>query len=425
MDLVLPRGRFARSVAVLAGGTALGQLIVVLASPILTRLYTPEDFGVLAVYTSILGILSVVASWSYELAIPLPEKDEDAANLLVLSLCIVMFMSLLVGIGTCIFGVQIMRWANALTLQSYLWLLPLGIAMAGTYNALNYWAVRKQAFPRIAQTKFNQGIGSVITQIGLGLLKLNPLGLLVGHIVGQTAGITTLAALAQKNDAHIIKSVCPRQIRYIAVRYRRFPFFSSIAALLNALGLQIPILLLSAFYSTQVVGQFSLAQKVFGIPLNLIGISVSQVYLSRAALDGRTDIQGLQRLFYSVAKRLAALGIIPAIVVMITGPSLFYLVFGDQWQQAGIYAQIMAAMYLSAFVTGPLSYTFSIMERQDLAIIWSGGRLLLSAGSIYLAYILGWNAVNAIIAYSLAMLVGYLSLFSLSALAIRGQIKNR
>jgi len=85
----------------------------------------------------------------------------------------------------------------------------------------------------------------------------------------------------------------------------------------------------------------------------------------------------------------------------------------------------MAAMYLSAFVTGPLSYTFSIMERQDLAIIWSGGRLLLSAGSIYLAYILGWNAVNAIIAYSLAMLVGYLSLFSLSALAIRGQIKNR
>lgn len=421
---VLPRGRFARSVAVLAGGTALGQAIVVLASPIVTRLYTPGDFGVLAVYSSILGILSVIASLRYELGISLPEKDEDAANLLALSLGTVVFTALLVVIGTWLLGAQIVHWANASALRPYLWLLPVGVVMVGTYNVLNYWAVRKQDFTRIARTKLNQGVGSVTTQIGLGLLKSGPLGLLISRIVGQAAGITTLAMLAYKKDKKALGAIRPSQMRYMAARYRRFPLFSSGAALLNALGLQIPVLLLSAFYGAQVAGQFALVQRVLGVPLTLIGTSVSQVYLSRAAIEARTDVEGLQRLFYSVAKRLAALGFIPAIVLFATGPLLFALLFGDQWRQAGIYAQVMAAMFLGAFLTVPLSYTFIVVERQDLSVIWNGLRFLLSAGSIYLAYGMRWSAIHAIAVYSLGMLAGYLTLFLLSAHAIRSRTTN-
>lgn len=420
----LPKGRFARSVTVLAGGTAVEQAIVVLASPILTRLYTPEDFGVLAVYTAILGILSVVASLRYELAIPLPEKDGDAANLLALSLGIVMLTSFLIGFMTWLFGDQIVRWANAPALRPYLWLLPLGISMVGTYQVFNYWAIRKQAFTRIARTKLTQGVGWVVTQTGLGVLKLGPLGLLIGRIVGQTAGIITLAMLAYRKDKKTLETICPSQMRYMAARYRRFPLFSSGAAILNALGLQIPILLLSVFYGTEVVGQLALVQRVLGVPLTLIGTSISQVYLSRAALEARADVQSLQRLFYAVAKRLAIIGLIPTLVLIGAGPLLFTVAFGDQWGQAGIYVQIMSPMFLVQFVAFPLSYTFSVLERQDLSLIWNGGRLLLSAGSIYLAYRLGWNAITAIAAYSLGMLIGYSSLFILSFRAIQRRIKN-
>jgi len=421
---VLPRGRFARSVTVLAGGTALGQAIVVLTSPILTRLYTPEDFGVLAVYTSILGVVSVIASLRYELAIPLPEKDKDAANLLALSLGIVAFMGLLAGIGTWLLGAQIVRWANASALRPYLWLLPVGVVMVGTYGVLNYWAVRKQAFTQIARTKLNQGAGLAIAQIGLGLLKSGPLGLLIGRIVGQAAGITTLAMLAYKKDKKALEAISPSRVRYMVARYRRFPLFSSGAALINALGLQLPVLLLSGFYGAQVVGQFMLVQRVFGLPLTLLGTSVSQVYLSRAAQKARADVQGLQKLFYAVAKRMAVLGSIPTIILVGAGPSLFTLVFGVEWRQAGLYAQIMAFMFLCQFVFFPLSYSFSVMERQDLSLIWTVGRLLLSTGTIYLVYRLGGDAVYAIGAYSLGMAVAYLGFFPLFMYAIRHYLQG-
>ena len=421
---VLPQGWFARNVVVLAGGTVLGQAIVVLTSPILTRLYTPEDFGVLAVYTSILSIISVIASLRYELAIPLPEKDEDAANILALSLSIVAFMGLLVGIGTWLLGIQIVCLANVPALRQYLWLFPVGVVMVGTYEVLNYWAVRKEAFTQIARTKLNQGAGLAIAQIGLGLLKSGPLGLLIGRIMGQAAGITTLTMLAYKKDKKALEAISPSRVRYMVARYRRFPLFSSGAALINALGLQLPVLLLSGFYGAQVVGQFMLVQRVFGLPLTLLGTAVSQVYLSQAAHKARADIQGLQKLFYTIAKRMAVLGSMPTIILVGAGPSLFSLVFGIEWRQAGVYAQIMAAMFLSAFVATPLSYTFSVLERQDLSLIWNGSRLLLSAGSIYIAYKLGWNATHAVVAYSIGMLVGYLSLFLLSASAIRSKTKR-
>ena len=185
--VTLPRGRLARSVAVLAGGTALGQAITVLASPILTRLYAPEDFGVLAVYSSILGILSVIASWRYELAIPLPEQDEDAVNLVALSLGIVVLMSMVVGLGAWLLGEHVVQWLNAPGLQPYLWLLPVGTLLVGSYQIFNYWAVRKQAFGAIARTKLYQGLGAALTQVASGFLKSGPLGLIVGQIVGQSA----------------------------------------------------------------------------------------------------------------------------------------------------------------------------------------------------------------------------------------------
>ena len=140
----LPESAFAKNVSVLVGGTALGQVITVLASPLLTRIYTPDDFGTLAVFASFLSIAAVIASLRYELAIPLPEDDKTAANVLALSLSIVVGNSLLAGILVWLFGGKVVNVINAPQLRPYLWLLPLGIFGVGTYQVLNYWAIRKK-----------------------------------------------------------------------------------------------------------------------------------------------------------------------------------------------------------------------------------------------------------------------------------------
>ncbi len=414
LKALLPKSSFARNVAILAGGTAAGQSIVVLASPVITRLYSPEEFGVLAVYTSLLGILSVVASLRYELAIPLPEEDTDAASLLVLSLGIVVFMSLFIGVGIWILGDYIIRWFNTPALHAYLWLLPLGVLMTGVYQVFNYWAIRKKAFSHIAKTKLNQGIGLILTQIALGLYKLGPLGLILGQIAGQAAGSSTLAAIFRRENSQAAEEKSFASIRKVAGRYKRFPLLSSGSALINSAGLQLPALLLAAFYGPQVAGWFALAQRVIGIPMSLVGQAVAQVYMGEASWFIREKPAALSFLFSNAARKLFFLGLLPIIILMISGPRLFAIVFGPNWWMAGLYMRILGLMYLVQFVVVPLSQTLNLLERQDIQLGWDIGRLLLVPGIIVIAHLKGWLAEYAVGVYGIAMLVFYAVLYWLS-----------
>ena len=418
LDRVLPRGRFARSVAILAGGTALGQAPVLLASPVLTRLYSPEDFGVLAVYVSILSTLVVVASLRYEMAIPLPESEETAANLLVLSLATVVGMSLLFSVGIWLLQDQIVGWINTPTLRPYLWLLPLGLLGAGAYRVLNYWAVRREAFTHVARTKLSQGLAMMLTQVGLGFLKLGPVGLLLGDVVGRSAGCGTLASLTLRRDRATIKQTSLKEMRLASIRYRKFPLLASGSSLLNSAGLQLPAILLAAFYGTQVAGWFALGQRVLGIPIALIGWSVAQVYMGEVSRLARDNPTALRQLFMKTAQKLLLVGVGPTVLLMFSGPQLFMLVFGEAWREAGVYLQLLGLMFLIQFVAFPLSQTLVLLERQDLQVAWDTGRLVLTVSALAIASSTGLESIAAIVLYSAAMTVAYAALFVMSAMVI-------
>jgi O-antigen/teichoic acid export membrane protein len=402
VSLVLPKGQFARSVAVLAGGTALGQAITVLVSPILTRLYTPEDFGVLAIYSSILGILSVGASWRYELAIPLPERDEDAVNLVALSLGIVVLMTLVVGLGTWLLENHIVHWLNAPDLRAYLWLLPIGMLLVGSYQVFNYWAVRKQAFRVIAKTRLYQGFGAALTQIVCGFLKSGPVGLITGQIVGQSAGIVILASLFRKPGFRIpqVKSV-----EHVAKRYVRFPKLSILPAFVNAVGLQLPIIVLNTFYGNEVTGWFSLAQKVFGIPLSIISSATSQVLFGQAANHRRSRYE-MESLFWKAIRQQSLLSL-PLILLIPLTPILFPLVFGYIWQESGVYAAVWLPSLIANFIASPTGGFLDILERQDLFLVREVSRLVVLGGVTAISMLL---RVHPLI--MLSMLSGAMVIFA-------------
>jgi len=379
---LLPRGRFARSVMVLAGGTALGQAITALASPVLTRLYGPDDFGVMAVYVSLLGIFSVIASLRYQLAIPLPEKDGEAANLLALSLGIVLLMSALVGLGVWLFTDQIIGWVNAPALRPYLWLLPVGTGMVGTYQIFNYWAVRKRAFRRIARTKINQGLGSIVTQIGLGLLKVGPIGLLSGQIVGQAAGTTTLAALAWKQDGKALKAIRPSGLFRMAIRYKRFPLFSSWSGVLNTLSVQVPTLMLSFFFGSAITGLYALSHRVMGLPLHLVGQAIAQVFFPTAVEAHQKN--SIATITDAIFKRLVLIGVPVFLLIGLAAPELFAIIFGREWREAGIYAQWLTPWIFLVFVSSPLSMLPSVMEKQGQEALFHLLLLLSRVGALYI-----------------------------------------
>jgi O-antigen/teichoic acid export membrane protein len=422
---VLPRGRFARSVALVTTGTALGQGLVVASAPLLTRLYTPVDFGVLAVYGSIVSLVAVAASLRYELAIALPEDDESAANLLLLSLGIVLVVSLLAGLGVWLLADQLVRSVNIPTLKPYLWLVPLGVLGSGIYSALILWPVRKKAFTIIARTRFTQSLGQVLTQVILGLLQLGPVGLLVGQIVGKTGGSGGMAAQIWKHDKEAIKRISASGVRRVALRYRRFPMLSSGTALLNRAGVYLPPILLAAFYGPQVAGWFALGQRVIGLPAMVISTSVADVYMGEAAQLVRTDPHALERLFVKTAKHLTLIGAPPLAVLGLSSPWVFALVFGEGWREAGVYVQLMAVAFLGQFVTTPLEATFAVTERQDLGLARHTIRLVLVVGSLSLAHLARWGPVVAIGLYSVSMFVAYMNILVLGKHALRVKQRER
>jgi len=329
--------------------------------------------------------------------------------------------AVVVGGITLVLNRQIGHILGAPELARYLWLLPLSLAGASIYSALNYWAVRKGAFVSIAHTRLSQSISQFLTQIGLGLATTGPLGLIIGDAVGRAAGSSTLASHALRNRQTFAR-ISWAGLQEASKRYVQFPLLSSPSALLNAAGLNVPTLVLTTFYGAEIVGWFALAQRIVGIPATLIGQAVSQVYLSEAARLSREDPRSLYQLFLKTTGKLLLLGALPAVVLSIGSPWLFASIFGSPWRTTGQYMQLLAPMFLVQFAAVPVSTTAIVLERQDLQLAWDAGRFLVVVGSMVYVASRKLPAADTIIAYSGAMLLAYATLLGLLCMVLRKRI---
>ncbi len=354
---LLPKTAFARGVSVLVGGTAGAQLLAVLAAPLLTRLFTPEDFGLLAVFAGMLALFSVVSSLRYELAIPLPEDDIEAASVVILCMLVVTVSALICGVFVALLAMPVTKALGVPMLAKYLWLLPLGVLVVGGYNALNYWAVRTKQFGTVARTRINQSLGMLAVQ--LACYKLGGLALILGQIAGQGAGIVSLARAAWAAPA--FRQVTWQGVWQAAVRYKRFPFFATWDGLSNTAGVELPPLLFAVLFSPAAAGLYTLANRVMSLPMSLVGNAIGQVFFANAAQANRDGKLG--SLVAELHGKLANIGLPPALLLMLLGPDLFALIFGETWRQAGEFARWMAPWLYLVFVSSPLSMLFAVTEK--------------------------------------------------------------
>ena len=405
LSKVLPRRHFARSVSILAGGTAASQAVTLLAAPLLTRLYSPEDFGLLAVYASLTTLLGVIASCRYQAAIPLPKSDQEAANVLVLSLLIVLVMAAGSSVLVYFFRTRVATWLNTPALARILWLLPPSLMLFGTYQIFQNWAMRIKVFPAIAFTKLIQSVTMAVVQIGAFLL--GPLALILGHISGQATATATLGTLAVRDRWPLLRTTRWQDMRCAALRYWRFPVFSTWAGLCNAGSVQLLPILIAAFFSAKVVGIYALTRKVLSLPMTFLGQAVGDVFYVEAAEAHRKNQLG--ELVTNVHQQLTSAAFPAAVLFLVSAPHVFTLVFGSAWREAGELARIMTPWLYLHLVTAPPTRIFPILDRHSSALVFQFSLLLSSVGAIMVGVFLCDSFIAAIIILSLINSLIYLS----------------
>lgn len=401
------REGFTRGALMIMAGTGAAQVIVVLSTPFITRLYQPSEYGLYATALAILAILTPIACLRFDIAIAMPEKDEEAANVFALSLLTAVFMSLGTLVLLLPFGPLVFEFFGAPSLGRYAFLIAVGTLAAGVTASLVGWMLRTRRYADLSRNRVVESSSMVIVQAGLGLLGAGALGLLVGAIAGIIAGAQRLARVAWASGASAFRQVTRRGIRRAADRYRRFPLLSTPSALLNAVSLQAPLLLVVALYGTTVGGEFALAQRVIVLPTALIATAVGQTFYAEGARIAREDPIQLRPFFVSTVRMMALVAIIPITLAAILSPLLFGVVFGEAWEQAGIYAALLAPMYYVQFITNPTGRMLDVLERQDLTLTREFVRLGLICLAITVAAGLSLSPTEAIAVLSITGTIAY------------------
>jgi len=392
-------------VAAISSGTAVSQLLLVLSTPLLTRLYLPSDFGVFAVFNSLLSIAVVASSLRYEIAIPLPRRHKHAAYIVILSLLINTLICLIIGIIVVFWPDEIARYIKTPLLKNYLWLLPVGVLCLGVYKVFNYWAIRNKAYNEIAKTKLIQSASSVIVQVGAGLLSFGAAGLISGRMIGQSAGAFRLARGTHLFDLiRTTRKILPKLL-VTALNYKNFLKYDVAASIINTFNAQLPQIMLAVIFGPLVAGYYMLADRVLAMPASLLGQAVGQVYygnwkdaLLRGDISKSTD---------RIIIILVALILIPGLVIFFTGVYLFPVIFGSVWGEAGLYAKWMIFGAAAQFVYSPVSMALMASNGQKINLAINLVHLICKIGGCVAGYILK-DALLTIQIFSLATMIVYI-----------------
>ncbi|MBU2869203.1 oligosaccharide flippase family protein [Colwellia sp. E2M01] len=404
----LMQSRFARNISILAGGTAFAQLVGLISLPFLTRIYTPEDFTILATYASILALLISIVCLRFEVAIPIPEELDDAVHLLVLSIISVISITLLtwfvVSVGE--------TWINKQTnqrLEGYLWLLPIGVFFSGLYKALQYWVIREKVFSLVAKTRMTQAIASNTTQLALGFMGVTPFGLLFGQLLNSGAGCIRLIKYFIQEYKSILSQISVAKLKSVFGRYDRFPKYSTWEALTNSAGIQVPILIIATFTIGVEAGFLILAMRLLSMPMKLISKAVGQVYLAEAAEKyHKGELESFTR---KTIVMLAKVGFFPLFLVCATAPLAIPFILGDGWQRTGVLISWMVPWFFIQFIASPISMSLHITNNQIIAMLLQVTGLVIRAGSVWVAgnYFNEWvgevYAISSFVFYLLYLIV--------------------
>lgn len=393
----LPEKAFLRKLFTLASGTIVGQAIVVASSPLLTRLFTPAEFGQFAVLAAVIAIAGIAACWRFEFAVPVLRDDHAAAAMVLVAAIVATLMALFTALAVLVFGQWFVDLVDAEQLAGWLWLLPVAVLLWGLGCIGSYWSLRRGTYRangiNRALTAGSQAIGQVV----LGVLATGAPGLLLGYLIGYVVRLGHYFASTSASDRLLCRQRQLPEIWRVARANWRYPVFSAPASLLHTICEMAPAIAIAALFGPATAGWYALAQRLMALPVKFVGEAASQVFLG----EGRSLVgANLYRFFLRTTALFIVLGTIGMLPLLFFAPTLFALVFGEAWREAGVLVQLLVPLHLARFVAIPVSQTFIVLRRQDLQLVYSFLNLIVFLVTFTTSYIVDLSANTTILVFS-------------------------
>ncbi len=402
------KSQYRKNILTLMAGTSIAQAFPIAITPILTRIYTPEDFGLFAIYMALASIISIIVTGRYELAIILPHKDEDAFQIMTFAMLITIIISFILLVLVLNFNSEIANAIQHPEVSRFLYLLPISVALTGFYQTLTFWHNRNKRFNNIAINRVGQSAGTASGQLGFAFLNQS-IGLIAGQIIGQFLGLLFFVGSYFLKD-HEKYQVNVLKMKALAVRYRKFPWIDGPTQLINIIANQAPNILLSSLFSISSAGFYYLTQRVLQAPITLISGSVLDVFKQRASED-YNKYGNCRKIFRNTFWTLLLLGAPSSLVLFFFIEDLITLVFGEPWREAGSYAQIMVPALFLRFMANPLSFIIYIAEQQVVNLIGMLSLFVMICFSLFISQ----NPLKAVFGISFSYSIVYTSYIIVSA----------
>jgi len=396
------QSRFLKDVATLMSATVIAQMIGLLLMPIISRIYTPEEFGVFGSFIALVNIFSAGVTLQYHQALMLPREEKDGFGLFIAAVTFTLFFSLLVAVLTSFvytLPFDITMFPKAAWMPP---LLGIAIFVNASYKSALGWSTRKKAFKYNAISRVSRSIGVFALQLSGGLLKMGSLGLIGGNTLGEALSALFLwKSVIIKDWEKYREDIHSQTLRKLTVEYRDFPFYSTPQNILNAISQGIPVLLLGHFYGIGVAGAYAFGNRILNVPMNFILEALRQVLFQRAS-EASHHGDDLFRIYYKTTLGLFCVALVPAIAGFILSPWLFSVVFGQSWYIAGVYARWLILWLSISFCNVPSIIFARILREQRfllifdifmlivrLSLLWIGGKFLSPLQTIILFSLVG------------------------------------
>lgn len=359
----------------LSGATLFSQIITLAALPFLSRLYSPEDFGVLSLVLAISAIVSPALALKFDAAALLPKSRRQTRAVVTMGALAVLIVSSLWALFADLIASAIFKEQPIPFLGLWVWATTL---LTGIFALFSQLAVRDRRYRAVATRTLYQSVASTGSQLAFGALRWAPAGLLTGTLIGKLVGLVGLVIVGRRYvGGHRLRD------SFQAWReYWRFPLIFAPSSILNSLGIQLPLIILTAQYGIEFGGQLGMAERIVAVPISIVGAAVSQIFLGDLAEMRRRGNHAYSRLFMRLSGALATISILGLGSLALLADQLIPLILGANWTTAASLIKILAITGIVRLIATPLSGAFSIFQRARANILIDTIRISLMTLSI-------------------------------------------